>query len=132
MVSTPTFVPLRHMIKADIVDDELSKYTTEKFLQISYVDNEASTDENDMILSSEHVSQVIEWTEMIKRLRQLYSESKSAIEAIGGHSNGKSLFDNSSKVGPISPQLTVKKVVTPSKKHGGSNNFKRLNFRGNK
>jgi len=65
-----------------------------------------------MILSSENVSQVIEWTEMIKRLRQLYSESKSAIEAVGGYSNGKSLFDNSTKVGPISPQHTVKKVVT--------------------
>lgn len=78
-----------------------------------------------MVLSSETVSQVIEWTEMIKRLRQLYSESKSAIEAISGHSNGKSLFDNSTLVGgPISPQFTVKKVVTPSKKSGLTPSFK--------
>ena len=80
-----------------------------------------------MILSSETVSQVIEWTEMIKRLRQLYSESKSAIEAVGAHSNGKSLFDNSSKVGVISPQLTVKKIVTPVKQMGNPN-FKRHQF----
>ena len=106
------------MIKADLVEDEHSKYTTEKFLQITFVESDFSNNENDMILSSETVSQVIEWTEMIKRLRQLYNESKSAIEAVGGHS-GKSLFDNSSKVGPISPQLTVKKVVTPQKKQGG-------------
>ena len=71
------------------------------------------------------------WTTRRMKKPWWYSESKSAIEAVGGHSNGKSLFDNSSKVGPISPQLTVKKVVTPSKKHGDSNNFKRLNFRGN-
>lgn len=81
-----------------------------------------------MILSSETVNQVIEWKEMIKRLRQLYSESKSAIEAVGACSNGKSLFDNTSKVNAISPQLTVNKVVTPSKKAPSIQNFKRLQF----
>lgn len=40
---------------------------------------------------------MIEWSEMIKRLCQLYHESKSAIEAIGGRSNGKSLFDNATE-----------------------------------
>ena len=50
-----------------------------------------------MVLSSETVTQVIEWSEMIKRLCQLYHESKSAIDAIGGRSNGKSLFDNATE-----------------------------------
>ena len=40
MVSAPTFVPLKRMIKADLVEDEHSKYSTEKFLQITYVDGE--------------------------------------------------------------------------------------------
>lgn len=127
MVNAPTFVPLRHMVKSEIVDDEQSKYTTEKFLQITYLNGDDSGQENEMILSSETVNQVIEWTEMIKRLRQLYSESKSAIEAVGAHSNGMSLFDNSSKVNAISPRQTVKKVVTPVKKQGNPN-FKRHQF----
>lgn len=104
MVSAPDFVPLRSMVKTDIIDDEQSKYTTQKFLQITFIESETSSNlEKEMILTSENVGQVIEWTEMIKRLRLLYTESKSAMEAIGAHSNGKSLFDNTTQLGPISP-----------------------------
>ena len=39
IVSAPTFIPLRHMVNADLVDDEHSKYTTEKYLQITYVES---------------------------------------------------------------------------------------------
>lgn len=49
---------------------------------------------------------------MLKRLRLLYSESTSALEASGTHSHGKLLFDNSTKEGQISPVL-VKTVTSP-------------------
>ena len=66
-----------------------------------------------MNLTSHIVSQVIEWTEMLKRIRKIYSESKHKLEASGTHSHGKSLFDNTTKEGQISPVL-VKNVCSPN------------------
>ena len=102
MVHRPQFVPLRNMLHVDMVEDEQTKYTTEKVLQVTYADPDAGGAHTNMLLSSETLSQVIEWTEMIKRLRQLYTESKSAIEAKPNKRPGKSLFDNSTKAGAVS------------------------------
>jgi len=94
MEKTPVFVPLRNMIKAELVDDEPSKFTTEKILLVTYTEPDKGDRQFNMLLSSETVNQVIEWSETIRRLRQLYSESKSVIEAVPHGHNGKSLFDN--------------------------------------
>ena len=106
------------MVKTELVDDEQSKYTTTKILLIKHLDpDNASANHIDIHLSSETVSQVIEWTETIKRLRQLDSESWSTVEAVGTHLQGKSLFDNSNRVGHAAmTALTVKKVCTSNRK----------------
>ena len=55
---------------------------------------------------------------MIRRLQQVYQESKSAIEAVVGKQNrGMSLFDNTEPLTRtmISPVETVRKVITPGR-----------------
>ncbi len=59
---------------------------------------------------------MIEWGEMIRRLKKLYDESKAAIDEVPNRHTNKSRFASSTKKNFISPVLTVKKVVTPSKK----------------
>ena len=114
----PSFIPIKAMVQTELVDDEQSKYTTQKTLLIKHLDpNDPSANHINIHLSSETVSQVIEWTETIKRLRQLDSESCSAVGAIGTRLQGKSIFDNSSRVGHDTvAALTVKKVCQPSRK----------------
>ena len=102
MTAAPKFVPLKSIVNAELIDGtEVTKITTEKVLKVTYEDDrEPSTAENNqtaMLLTSEAANQVIEWTEMIRRLQQLYAESKGAMEAIGVNSNGRSLFDNTTK-----------------------------------
>ena len=70
------------------------------------------------MLTSEMPNQVIEWTEMIRRLQRVYQESKGAIEAVVGKQNrGMSLFDNTETLSRtmISPIETVRKVITPGR-----------------
>ena len=102
MSAAPSFVPLKSIVNAELIDGtEVTKITTEKVLKVTYEDDrEPATAENNqttMLLTSEAANQVIEWTEMIRRLQQLYAESKGAMEAIGVNSNGRSLFDNTTK-----------------------------------
>ena len=53
---------------------------------------------------------------MIRRLKKLYDNSKAALDAANNRQNDKGHFNNPAKQSFISPVLTVKKVVTPSKK----------------
>ena len=85
IVSTPDFVPLKHIEKAELVDD--SSYGApqgSRSLMILYTIPNINGQRFEMVLSSESPCTVIEWTEMLRRLRSLYEESKETVEPTMG------------------------------------------------
>ena len=102
MTLAPEFIPLKSMISAELIDDGSYKLQNKRVFRIVYSDQTqtsevcANGDNFEMLLTSDTVSQVIEWCEMVKRLRQLYTDSKQAIvQVVGKRKNGINLFDNS-------------------------------------
>ena len=56
MEKTPVFVPLRNILTAELVEDEPSKFTSEKILKVDYTDPENTNRLVSMLLSSENVN----------------------------------------------------------------------------
>jgi len=84
MTAAPSFVPLKHMLKSELIEENSSVSSQGRTLRIIYEISDVSGEQHEMMLSSETPSQVIEWTTLICRLRSLYEESKGAIEATVG------------------------------------------------
>ncbi len=68
-----------------------------------------------MLLTSDAVNSVIEWSEMVKRLHHLYEMSKVTIPYVEKNGSIGGLIDSSERKSMVSPIEAVRKTVSPGK-----------------
>ena len=81
MIANPTFVPLKLLKRFELRQDEprISPEARKLLLVLDSADAPELTEE--IVLTSDTPSQILEWTETIRRLFALYKENKGIIDA---------------------------------------------------
>ena len=115
MDRTPMFVPLKSIVNADLIEDSKSWHSNGRIFRIEYEDLELSGQTTEMLLTSDAVNSVIEWSEMVKRLHHLYKMSKMTIPHVEKNCSIGGLIDSSERKSMVSPIEAVRKTVSPSK-----------------
>ncbi len=115
MDKTPLFVPLKSILKADLIEDSSSWHSNGHVFKIEYEDLELSGQTTEMLLTSDTANSVIEWSEMVKRLHQLYEMSKATTPKVEKNGGVGGLIDNSERNSMVSPIKAVRETVSPNK-----------------